>query len=261
MKKPISHQEATLGPLLRKTFRGALTRELKKQIPSLGALTANALATHIEKMVDEYFPPIERLRMGQVLWPAVDEHETAGYGKRIEDTRIKPVLLEARTLEDITDMLEKVPAKHIRKKVAVRLFSQAKQQGGVLTGVDVGVIMGLTAGTISRYVREHEKETGDLVPRRGTVHDMGPSLTHKREICRRVILQGHSIGDTARSTNHSPEAVTRYVFDYRRVFTCIKHGLSISQTAYATHMSKNLVQQYVDLIPQKKPLPAKKEEC
>ena len=40
--------------------------------------------------------------------------------------------------------------------------------------------MGLTAGTISRYVREHEKETGDLVPRRGTVHDMGPSLTHKR---------------------------------------------------------------------------------
>ena len=120
--------------------------------------------------------------------------------------------------------------------------------------------MGLTAGTISRYVREHEKETGDLVPRRGTVHDMGPSLTHKREICRQVILQGHSIRDTARSTKHSPEAVTRYVFDYRRVFTCIKQGLSISQTAYATHLSKNLVIQDVDLIPKKKPLPTEKEQ-
>ena len=76
MKKQPSQQEATYGPLQRKTFRGALTRELKKQIPSLGALTADALAGHIEKMVDEYFPPIERLRMDQILWPAIDEADS-----------------------------------------------------------------------------------------------------------------------------------------------------------------------------------------
>ena len=76
MKQKHSPQEATYGPLQRKTFRGALTRELKNQIPALGTLTADALAGHIEKMVDEYFPPIERLRMGQILWPAIDEADS-----------------------------------------------------------------------------------------------------------------------------------------------------------------------------------------
>ena len=53
--------------------------------------------------------------------------------------------------------------------------------------------MGLSAGTIYRYIREHEKGSSDLVPRRGTIHDMGPTLTHKREICYKVIVLGKSI--------------------------------------------------------------------
>jgi hypothetical protein len=41
--------------------------------------------------------------MGQVLWLAVDEAETDGYGKRIEQTKMKPVLLDVVTEEDISD--------------------------------------------------------------------------------------------------------------------------------------------------------------
>lgn len=261
MKRTESTNETLYGPLRRKSFAAALCRELCEHIPSLGALTARALAEHIEAMVDQYFPPTERLRPGQMMWPAVDEHECAGYGKRIEQTRLKPVLLNVRTDQDIQDKIDRVPARRIRQQVAVRLFDQAKAQGGVLTGVDVAAIMGLTPNTISRYVRAYEQETGRLVPRRGTLHDMGPTLTHKREICRLVIAEGRSIETTARATHHSPEAVTRYVQDWRRVDACMRQGMSVAQTAYATKMSKRLVEQYIALRPPNPSLPDPKEKC
>jgi hypothetical protein len=39
-------------------------------------------------------------------------------------------------------------------------------------------------------------------------------LPIKKQICYRVIVQGKSIETAARETNHSPEAITRYVKDY-----------------------------------------------
>jgi len=248
MKKAQTQREAMYGPLQKKTFRAALVRQLRAQVPTLGDLTADAIAQRIEQLVDEFFPPTDKLRMGQILWPAVDEREKGGWGKSMERTALKPVLLEAVNPEDIQDLLGGVKKRERRKKLTVRLFEQAKQQGGVLTGVDVAAIVGVAPATVSRYVREQESLTGKLVPRRGTVHDLGPSITHKRQICQRVILDRCSIEETARATNHSPEAVTRYVQDYRRVHACLKGGLTLPQTAYATKMSKKLVREYEDLM-------------
>lgn len=248
MKKAQTQREAMYGPLQKKTFRAALVRELRAQVPSLGDLTADAIAGRIEQLVSEFHPPTEKLRMGQILWPAVDEREKGGWGKSIEHTAVKPVLLEAVNHDDIRDLLAGVKKKEIRKRITARLFIQAKEQGGVLTGVDVAAIVGVAPATVSRYVKEQEDSTGKLLPRRGTVHDMGPSITHKRQICRRVILEGESIEAAARATDHSPEAVTRYVQDYRRVAACLKGGFTIAQTAYATKMTKNLVREYQDLM-------------
>ena len=248
MKKAISGREAAYGPLQRKTFRAALVHELRLHVPALGSLTAIPLAQRIEQMVDAYYPAVQRLRMGQLMWPAVDERETSGYGKRIEDCQLKPVLLEAVSMQDIEDLLKGLSGKQIRQKVAVRLFEQAKSQGGVLTSVDAASIMRLSPSTIGRYIKEHEKLSGTLVPRRGTVHDMGPSLTRKRQICRMVIVENQSVEQTARRTNHSAEAVTRYVHDYRRVCACMKRGLTLDQTSFATSLSKRLITEYQDLM-------------
>lgn len=245
MKKNASKPEQTVN---RKTFRAVLSNDLRAHIPSLGTLTADALAGHIEALFDQYHPCTERLRPDQTVWPAVDENETSGYGKRIEECKIKPVILQVRDAEDIRDKLAGDKARTIRMKVTERLFRQAKDQGGVLTQADVGAILGLSPGTISKYVREIEKLTGELIPRRGTVHDMGPSLTHKREICRMVIVEGKTIEQTARDTNHSVDAVTRYVHDFRRIHACLENGLSPDQAAFAAGMSKRLVREYADMI-------------
>ncbi|MFQ5561691.1 MAG: DUF1670 domain-containing protein [Nitrospinota bacterium] len=80
-----------------------------------------------------------------------------------------------------------------------------------MTGADIGATLEMACSTISKYARQYEKENDCLLPKRGTIHYIGRCITHKPVICRKVILEGKSIEETARETNHSPEGVTRYV--------------------------------------------------
>jgi hypothetical protein len=235
------------SPVARKTFHAALVVQLRQHVPTLGELTAGALATRLEQVIEEFFPAGERLRMGQLLWLAVEQTDRPRAGKRIEDTRLKPVVLNLLTSEDLQARDSGVGRPQIRKWVVVRLFKEAMRQGGVLSSDDVAAILRIDRTLVNRCIKEHERETGEVVPRRATVHDMGPTITHKAIICRKVIVDGRSIEEAARETQHSPEAVSRYVLDYRRVLACLKQGLNVQQSAYATGMSVALVREYQKL--------------
>ncbi|MBN2686418.1 MAG: DUF1670 domain-containing protein [Pontiellaceae bacterium] len=58
--------------------------------------------------------------------------------------------------------------------------------------------MRVSAGTMGKYVRDYEWAFNEILPRRGTIHDMGPTLTYKRIICHKHIVEGKSIEQTAR---------------------------------------------------------------
>ena len=206
------------------------------------------IVNKVEELVDQFYPPTSHLRMGQVMWPAVDENETAAYGKTIEKTKLKPVFVDMIAPEDIEAVLNGQKAKTIRQQATIRLFHQAKQQEAVLTGVDVATLMRLSPATISNYVRQWEKQNQKSVPRRGTIHDMGRSVTHKKQICYKVIVEGKSIEQTARETGHSPEAITRYIKDYKRILACLSQGLTPKDTAFVAKVSQNLVYEYINLI-------------
>jgi len=249
MKSSKSSLEAQFGPLQKKTFASALSLFFEQQCPQMGGyLTRQVLVNNIQKLVDEFYPANTHLRMGQVMWPAVDENEQAAYGKSMEKTRIKPVFVDMIAPEDIEAAIKGELKMRIRQQATVRLFYQAKEQGGVLTGVDVATMMRLSPATISNYVRKWEKEHQSLVPRRGTIHDMGRSVTHKRQICYKMIVEGKSVEETARETNHSPEAITRYVKDYKRILACLHKGLTPKDTAFVAKVSESLVFEYVNLI-------------
>ncbi len=249
MKSSRTSIQSQLGPLQKKTFESALSLFFEQQCPQLGGqLTRQVIVNNIKELVDEYYPPNTHLRMGQLMWPAVDENEHASYGKTMEKTVLKPVFVDMITSEDIEAALQGERKRKIRQKATVRIFEQAKKQGGVLTGVDVATMMRLSPATISRYVREWEKEHQVIVPRRGTIHDMGRSVTHKRQICYKMIVEGKSVKETAKQTNHSPEAITRYVKDYKRVLACLSKGLTPKETAFAVKVSEKLVYEYVNLI-------------
>ncbi len=233
----------------RKTFRSVLGRFLAENIPGMQAdLLREAVLDQTMKIVDEYLPSSERLRPGQTMWYPVSITEKGGYGKSIETSKLVPVMLDLITEQDIEDYVQKVKKRERQKKVAVRLHNQAYEQGGVMTYADTAAVMRLSPGTVGTYIREYEKETGHTVPRRGNIHDMGPTLTHKRIICIKHLKEGKSVEQTAFETNHSPEAITRYVNDFKRVWVCLKEGWSIEKITAATGLSAKLAAQYIDMI-------------
>lgn len=251
MKNTASSLTIRFQPLEKKTFASALNLFFQEQCPQMGGeLTRKVLVSKIQDLVEQFYPTTTHLRMGQVLWPAVDENETGAYGKTMEKTRLKPVFLDLIAREDIEATLKRESSRLIRQRASIRLFLQAKDQGAVLTETDVAALMRLGHQTIYRYVRDWEKENHKIIPRRGTVHDIGPSVTHKRQICYHVIVEGKSIEQTARETRHSPEAITRYVKDYKRILTCLKAGLTVKETSFAVKVSEKLVYEYLNLIQQ-----------
>jgi hypothetical protein len=236
-------------PYLKKGFKSALDGFFRENVPQLGgALTRAPVVERIYQMVEEYFPSTERLKMGQMIWYAVDEAEKAGYGKSLQNSKLRPVILDILHETDIEDVLQGVRKRERQKKVAVRLFTQSYEQKGVLTNADVGSMMRLSPVTVSGYIREYEKQSGKIIPRRGTIHDMGRTLTHKRIICQKHFLEGKSVEQTARETYHSPQAVVRYANDFMRVRECLKEGWGVERIAYTTGLSKSLTQEYADMI-------------
>lgn len=237
------------SPLKQKGFKSALDVFFEQNVPQLGGhITREAVVLEIIKLVEKYHPKTDRLKMGQMIWFSIHKDETAGYGKKLSSCRQQPVIIDVIHDTDIEDLLQGVKKKVRQQKVAVRLFKQAYEQDGVLTLSDVGSIMRLSTGTISNYIRAYEKENDELVPRRGTIHDMGRSITHKKIICQKFFYEKKTIEITAKETYHSPQAVVRYINDFKRVRECLKAGWSITQTAYTTGLSKSLTNEYVDMM-------------
>ena len=231
-----------------KTLSAALLNFFTIQFPNIGELSLRALVSGIEPLVEKYYPRGEHLKMGQIVWSAVYETEVSSQGKPMSKTKTIPVIVDAVTNKDIENIINKKKRRDVRKEVAVRLFNQAYDQHGVFTHIDVASIMNMSPATIGKYIKEHELENNVSVPRRGTIHDMGPTLTHKRDICYKYIIQGKSVEDVCKETKHSPEAVSRYIEDYRRVEMCKNEGMTIEQTKVATKMSLSLIKEYWKLI-------------
>lgn len=102
--------------------------------------------------------------------------------------------------------------------------------------------------TLSSIVVEHERKSGEMVPRRGTIHDMGRSVTHKAILCYKRLVEHKPTSQVAHETFHSPEEVECYVQCLRRIQLCRDTGMSPEEAAQATGRSLSLVQEYLELI-------------
>ena len=249
----MNYPKDTIPSYAKKDLPSALNVFFEENCPQLGGdLTRLPVVNEIMKMVEEYMPKTERLRQGQLVWYAVDENETSGYGKKIEKCKTKPVILDLLSGEDIDDLMNKVSKKERMKKISIRLFKQAYKQKGVLTNQDLGGILKLSSGTISKYIREYENDHNEIVPRRGSIHDMGPTLTHKKIICYKYFREAKSVEDISRETRHSAEAISRYIDAFARVRECLKENWDINRISQVTSISRSLTQVYIDLIRAKK---------
>ncbi|MGP8331617.1 MAG: DUF1670 domain-containing protein, partial [Methanosarcinaceae archaeon] len=81
---------------------------------------------------------------------------------------------------------------------------------------------------------------------RRKIHDLGPAVTHKKEIVR-YMLQNYSQPEIKRRTNHSGEAVDRYLRYYNRV-KVLRNKHKPQEISFATGLSISRVNEYIDLI-------------
>jgi hypothetical protein len=91
------------------------------------------------------------------------------------------------------------------------MLHEADKQGGTLAETDLPLILSCSNMTIYKNITEYERENNVVLPRRGTVHDLGRSRTHKRIICKKSLRDKKATPDIARETYHSPNAVDRYL--------------------------------------------------
>jgi hypothetical protein len=233
----------------RKTFSSALCHLLHTEFPSIfGPTITRLFVDKINELYERFHPPGSRFKVGQVLWTGVAADDPPSYGKRIEDTRLLPIVLDLVTARDIDEAKAQGLRLRHRRTQVVRLFRQAYEQGAVLRLADVSLLLHIHINTLSDYILTHERETGEMLPRRGTIHDMGRSVTHKAIICYKHLVEKKPTSQVAQETFHSPEEVEYYVQCLRRIQLCRDSGMSPEETAQATGHSLSLVQEYLELI-------------
>jgi hypothetical protein len=188
-----------------------------------------------------------KLDAGQVVWWAAHKDEVPGKNKTIENTRMVPVVLSIASQEDLKLRLDGFSAREIRKFKVARILREAYEQDGVLNQADVSLLIGVSAGTVGRDIREFQTEQGVVLPYRGTIHDMGPTLTHKKIIIQQFV-RNIPTPEIARRTSHSEEACDRYIKGFKKVLKLHGGGMPAENIASDLEMSKSLVREYVEII-------------
>jgi len=244
--REVDSLQKSFRPFLDRGLRQALAQRLGQEFPRIGGpRILDLCAQMVLEVVEEQIRPLESLRHGQALWLAVDKDDPPSRNKTIKQTRMKPVILDLSTPEDIEARLRQEPLgqRHLRK--LERLSRQAYEQGGLLGNCDLELLLNVPTTRVGVLLSQHERETGQVIPRRATLHDLGSGVTHKRIICWKRYAEGKSIPEIARETYHSEWAVDRYLSQFDRVRHCREEGLTEQQTAYMLNCSPKLVREYM----------------
>jgi hypothetical protein len=250
MKNRQSDRETQYRPQAGKTLREALRNFIRREFPRLGGpWVIEMFVDKLLHLVDRYHIERDKLQPGQTLWPAVALDEAPGYRKAIYATRQVPVVLTLVNQDDITALRQGSPWTEILQSKLVRAMKEAHAQGGLLTTGDLSVLFHHSHSRVAELIRQHETRTGEVVPRRGNLHDMGRTMTHKRIICHKAFLEGKTTDVIARETSHSPEAVDHYLLDFSRVYyATVLKGMSVEEATFAIQRPRSLVEEYVKLL-------------
>jgi hypothetical protein len=244
------YREVQYRPQAAKTLRQALIRFVTREFPRLGGpWVVELFVDKVLELVEAYRVAADCLKPGQTVWLAVAVDERPGYRKPMPHTRQVPVVLTVVDQDDIAKLRAGVKWTEVLKRALVRAAHEAYGQGGAITCTDLSVLFHHSSNRIAELIREYEIETGEVVPRRGNLHDIGRTITHRRIICRKAYLEGKPTHLIAQETCHCPEAVDHYVLDLARVyFATVKRGMTPQETAFAIQRPLYIVEEYVKLI-------------
>ncbi len=253
----------------KRNFRQALLHLLEKEYKILGSRKILELLTEdIEQIQDEFNYSKEKVGYGEILFRTTkDDGQRQSYGKKTEDYATTTVILPLITKEDVERRIyykkgdRNSNYKHREARdieTMVRLLKSAKQQGGLLSGAELSMLMNRSLGTIGKYLKAYQEKTGEILPLKGYVLDQGSLPTHKGIIIS-LYEQGISPADIVLKTSHSQSAVDRYLKQYEQIKKLLNKGLNETAIMGITGRSLKVVREYIKLYKNFNPQKSKKK--
>jgi hypothetical protein len=247
----------------KRDFKSGVVRLLESHYKVLGSRRVLImLADDIEQLHQEYYPSRNRLQFGDVVWQTTkDDGQRPTYGKRTEDYGVQTVILPLIRKEDVErriyyrkgDRNSNYRHREARDiELMVRLLKSAKEQGGLLSGAELSVLMNRTLGTIGKYLKAYFERTGEILPMKGYVLDQGSNPTHKGIILS-LYEQGISSADIVLKTGHTQQAVDRYIKCYDQIKAMVQKKHDAISIVQITGRSLHTVRQYLRLVKEMHP--------
>lgn len=209
-----------------------------------GPVVRENIADALIDLFNSLCPESSRLKPGQILWNALDKRTRADSEKR----RYKPVILSLVTDDEVSLFGNNSSVTTIRKNVMARMIREAYQQDAVLSTRDLSLLLVSHAAYLSKLRIEYEQDQKKFLPHTGVIHDMGSTLTHKRIIIYKHVVEKKDPEIVARETNHSQPAVDKYLKDFNRVKTLVNDKKDIDFIHHTTNMSRQVIKQYLQII-------------
>lgn len=249
--------ERAFRPLRDKTLQAMIRQRFIHEYGYSDAIPiAEFITQDLMSLIHQVSQPYERLQPGQMVWLGVPVDLPREYhGKRLGDLPLQPIVLSILTEQDVEGLQQAdTPQKRLalRCKRTARVFQEAAAQGTTLPYADVAALYGLDLQPVAHDVRRWEKQTGERLPHRGRIHEIGPTTTHKAQIVE-SILQGKQIPEAARIHNHSIHNVERYYKGYNAVEVAVAFTDDQHLIALMTGIQPHVVAQYYGLVEKYRP--------
>lgn len=246
---------------LKRTFRAALFNLLRNGYGLIGSQRVlRLLADDVQQLVDEFYPPAERLRSGWMVFTGTKATGAKAYpGQSASDHELVTLAWPVLLPEDIHDMTtwpqgkDRIQARclwHRRRLVRIIEFGWHHEQGPVLlTQADLAAMLGLTTVKVSILLKQARTATGKRLMTKGYYFDQGMRPTHKADIIA-LYETGKDESEIARQTNHAPKSVGKYIRDYERVKMLLDSGTSAEDARTILQMQPGVLRAYMSLIEQ-----------
>lgn len=266
---PTKYQNIT-----KRTFQQAVIYLLEHEYKLVGShKVIQMIADDIAELHKEFYREAHQVPPGHIVWRGVlDEGHKPPANRRAQNGPMVTAVLPLITADDIAEQARGCPkdknphlwARERDMRRIGRLIKAGMENPGgrlLLSQADLSLLTNRAIMTVRKRIYEYFAQTGELLLTQGYIQDKGGKPTHKRIIVT-LYEQGKAPPDIAQLTDHSLQAVDRYIKDYERVKVLLKKGLNLAEISHAINRGVRTVREYYDLIhelhPDQAPLPERK---
>lgn len=247
----------------KRSFKNAVIRLLEEEYKIVGShKVIGMIADDIETLHKEFYPDADANSIGTINWRTTKAGcGKPSYGTKAEDYEVVTVKLPLIRDEDVENRIREFHFAYGRAEknadykkaferdveIMGRLVKSAYSQGGLLTGAELAVLMNRSLGVIGKYIKAYHEKHKDVLPTKGMILDQGSRPTHKGSIIS-LYEQGFPEPDIARQTNHTIEATSRYLKNYKRVKILLEKNFNVMEMVRITGMGRCTILQYRELV-------------